>query len=313
MWPLLLATASAFTVTALPPLPGHPAANTSPQLRFDPTGTRLLSWSDDGVRIWSNTGSEIRFIEGRASTAASDERMKTLLVGYEGRIERIDADTGETVQRFPLGWSWVGEISIDPGGHWLVAADSAAERAVRYAIEGGAELELPDDARLGTPRAVSPSGVLHFVDPEGRLRTWDPSTGDSSIDPRPGLVARVDFSAGGGWMALAAWDWPIEKARRNKRGASTPQPWRQGWVRVRGPSGEDRQFEQSGCDIAISPRGRWIALSVDSEIRLLDGATGDVVGTLDAGTTACSLDWGADDVLAVGTAGGSIKRWRVSP
>jgi hypothetical protein len=325
MWSLL-SSAWAVTVSPLPSLGGHPTGS-NPHVRFDPTGTYLVSWAEDGVRIWApEDGGEIRFVQGRASVASIEDGGKAVLIGYEGHTERVEVQTGTLMQRWTTGWDWLDEMLVDGRSRWLVVSDVPApgeekeQQVAGYSLATGDQMDLPEEVRKGQPRGFSPTGQLFYADGRGYLNSWDPNSGECWRDMRPGLVARVDWSAGGGWMAVVAWDaGPGAKQRVSARaprvvpGEKQPQPWHRGWLRVRGPSGEEHELDQTGYALALSPRGRWVALARDTEIRLVDGVTGDVVGALEAGSVITSLDWGASDVLVAGTTSGLIKRWRVAP
>lgn len=304
--PLLLAAVAVAAPTVIPlePLRGHPPTQESHHVQFDTTGTRLISWGEDGVRAWlAEEGRLLSFVSGRASEVAVGPRGRVAVAGYKDRAILIDVETGATIRSFATGWDWVEGLAVDFSARWLVITDDSDEHVLRYELDTGARLEVPEAVRGGTPRAVSPSGVLYWVDPQRRLHAWDPATGEAWSDGRRGLVARLDWGTGGGWLALTVWDWPSYQSH----------PWRQGWIRIRGPAGQQLELDQTGYDAAISPHGRLVAIARDERIHLIDPHTRAEVASLDAGAAISDVDWGADGMLVAATTAGPILRWRVIP
>ncbi len=129
MWTFLASVADAVTVSELAPLVGHAESRTRVRVSFDPSGVRLVSWADDGVRVWSpDDGELIHHIAGWPSQLVVGDRGRTALAGYKNQALLLDLDTGRHLRSFAAGWDWVDDLAADPQDRWAVIGDDSEQR-----------------------------------------------------------------------------------------------------------------------------------------------------------------------------------------
>ena len=239
-----------------------------------------LDWSPDG-RIFVTEGPE-----------------------ESGVVDIRDAETGESVRRFPGHRNDVNIVAFSDDGSMLATAgDDGAARVWDPAT--GEELWTfrgPDPNGEVWGPSFSPDGSLLATSwpDEGMVRMWDLATGRMIREIGPWEVNYVtSFSPDGRRLAIATWD--------------------SGAVVVDVRSGRQafalRGQEFGVRDVDWSPDGRWIATSSsDSTVRLWDAETGNPRYTLfgHAGEVVAA-DWSSDSArLVTGSNDGTAKLWEIT-
>jgi WD40 repeat protein len=239
-----------------------------------------LDWSPDG-RIFVTEGPE-----------------------ESGVVDIRDAETGESVRRFPGHRIDVNIVAFSEDGSMLATAGDDGVARVWDPATGQEQWTFrgPDpDGEVWGP-SFSPDGSLLATSwpDEGIVRVWDLATGRMVHEIGSWDVNLVtSFSPDGRHLAIATWD--------------------SGAVVVDVRSGQEvftLQGQEFGVrDVDWSPNGRWIATSSsDSTVRLWDAETGKPRFTLfgHAGEVVAA-DWSGDSGrLVTGSNDGTAKLWKIT-
>lgn len=218
-----------------------------------------------------------------------------------GRVEIRDAATGELIR------SWVGH-EVDVNDVFI-----AANGTVATAGDDGAAVAWNPRTGKEIGRIQSPSSVSDI---------WSPQlSADGSVlaagDGGSGSVRIVDFKTGK-QRDFSGLDrsWTLALSPDGDKVALASKPGRLGIYDVR--TGRRLTWlagtNLSPADMAWSPNGKWLLSSIDSDSRIWDVDTGDLVATLLPGQRAYGpvVAWSADSRLAGATGHEGIARvWSV--
>jgi WD40 repeat protein len=257
-------------------LPGH--RRTLRALAFDPTGTRLYSGGEEGVRVWRAPAADPSRVRLELSSYLVDDGVTadgSALVTLGGAGDPItdavirDAQTGKAITTLggtePL-WS----ASITPDGA-RVATSSTLGHVTIWDARAAKKLATIDTIAFAA--RWSPDGTRLVTCGERDAILWDAQTG-AQLRAFPGvdeLVTSARFSADGARVVTAAHD---------------------GVARVYDASTGALELTLAGhadylIDAAFDPRGeRLVTASADGTARLWDAASGAQLAILGGHTTA---------------------------
>jgi WD40 repeat protein len=288
--------------------------------------SHALAWSPDGQKLaWGNQAGKVGQLRlqdgdwvaqnlgwhrGIVSSLAWISDSDVLLSGSFGMAGNPDAtiktwDVNEAkeitstrlVDHVPL---WTMDWS--PDGNTLAAVEKTGTVWL-WDVDARAEIgQWPDTAGRVTSFAWSPDGRLAATgNNEGRLQLWNASSRDMTADLDAGTDPIVNLGWSPNGQALATWSadgqlrlWDTATgSQRTRMAAGTPVGWN---------------------SLAWSPDGNSLALGTGANILILDGQTGESIGTL-AGESeeVTSVAWSPDSAHIVsGGTDGAIRVWNAS-
>ena len=172
--------------------------------RFDPTGTRVLSWADDGTaRVWdAKTGAEIsRQNHGEDSSvlgATFDSTGKRVLSWEDdGTVNVWDAFTGTLLSQKTIV-EGVSAALFDSSGDRILTWHSHTGIASVWDALNGIELvhQIHSEAINDAQFNQTGDNVLSWSD-DGTARIWDVKGGDISRNNHRGIVNGARFIKSG--------------------------------------------------------------------------------------------------------------------
>jgi hypothetical protein len=204
----------------------------------------MTSASDQTVRFWSARSGQlvdVLRIEGGIATTAIDPQFQLLAeAGWDGRVQLLDARSGELLERLDAHHSLAMAVAL---AHLRVrwkgrrveclvpARDSRRGRPPRPSgLGGGGGVFWRAGARLGWGRWLAP------VEPLGRERRGaaSPRTGDRVPRGEPGCPARRGGRTGWGGARTGGPFWPAGARALRNNGACSGRGLRTRWEVPRG-------------------------------------------------------------------------------
>ena len=204
-------------------VPGH--IRRVEELRFDPTGDRLVSEADDGVRLWSiGTAVPIKTIEcaERASGADLDRDGEHLVISCrEGFVQRLALNVPSIDEVVTGHASETTLPSFSPDGK-LVVSGSLDRSARVWDVEAGRSRLEPIIHPSGVFFTVFDSAGRYFATGQqnGTLQLIDPHSGrrQASIPAHSRSVGEMTLSADGRAIVTTSldrtvrhWSWTTEE------------------------------------------------------------------------------------------------------
>jgi WD40 repeat protein len=284
---------SAQDQTALRTIVGHTSQVWS--LAWSPDGTRLASAGDDGVRIWTldqnnpakyDTGAALRYAffsaDGSLLIAQEHDRSVTIRDGRDFGV-RQRLDTGDVP---------IAKLKISADGSKIATVSK------QFAIEiwrraNGKRISSRQTTSYYGVMSLSPTGDRLAYSPDGYALTL--LTGNhqqvAETDRGSTSLRNLAFSPDSRYLISVGATIEIRDAQSMRLHCRIDKP---------------------GSRIAMSPNGRWLAVSADPTINLVDLDNGFSNTTLaTTGTDAAELAF-CGETLAVGiTQPATISLWDV--
>lgn len=188
------------------------AVNPPHVLLSSPGGTRLSLWAQD-----ESGELERRWVRPAGHAPALVRHDPDALfffseTGDGGRLERLDAETGDRVWRTPplrrLFDSNGEDEAVQPAAIRLnndVVVGLGDEEAFRQRRRGADDVQTPLDGRVGRRDAVyaGDEQIMAIVERSGRVAAFDPEDGDALWTARAPMDVVHDVDAGSGFLVVA--------------------------------------------------------------------------------------------------------------
>jgi RNA polymerase sigma factor (sigma-70 family) len=286
-------------------------------LRFSRDGTKLVTQSSSGLRVWNaTTGRELRRfgpaggVGVRAADVSADAKLAlTVDADQHGTLRLWDVETGRALSECGRAHGF-GPVLLSPDGKTVAAAGPSGEIELRDATTGERRHTLKEPTDLNSSAAFSADGKTLVTRGTGKaIRFWDVATGQQvrHIDA-PEDVGLVALSPDGKLLASVAF-------RREVTGAGiiTWGPVNQ--VRVwNADTGKELRQLAVGAKgfgaVAFAPDSKTlVTVSGDDVLRVWDATTGKELRAFpDCSTNIRALALTADGKSAAFVNGGTALR-----
>ena len=296
---------------------GSPLRHREPVIAvaFSPDGKTVLTGSDDhAARLWDATTGEPAGPEltpqGGVIAMAFHAGRKLVLTGSRDSTARLrDVTTGQPVGRPLKHQGPVVGAAFSPDGRTICthSEDGTARLWNASGLEAiSPVLQIQDTSRADRvgfpgqdPVTLSPDGKMALI----ALRLWDTTTGQPIGSPLPGPAAlRV--------LAFSSDGKSVFTFRR--RGEGTAQLWDTGTGK---PFGFNMEHQSGIMAVAFSPDGRTILTgSRDTEARVWDAATGQLVGLLEHQGPVVAVAFSSDGkTILTASEDTTVRLWNADP
>jgi len=201
---------------------------------------------DDGRRLWESPD----VTNGVRDLVIDPAEKRVACVTVGGGVDWLDLDTGQRVDRLPIGVFYAVDISDDGkslalgGQSWnvmVIDIASGDERWTRLRHSGAVtSVQFVDDDRRLVSTAL-----------DGVTKIWDVSHGDVilDLDDTLGEKYETEFSSSAGWLASTARNGAVNLRRFQPTGDAVDVVWETVWQ-------DDFEREEIGGDYRIGS-GSW--------------------------------------------------------